>query len=438
VRLIVPILIVGVGVIGMRKLASRRHPPAEIKVPEPVLAVKVQVAQAADYPIALKGFGVAKVLRASRIAPEVSGRVKSVSPQLKVGGIFKRGEVLFEIDRESYVIADSEARSQETRAERTVQKLMIQHSTTSRRLPGVERMRDLAKQEYERVAELYRSDKVGTQSGVDAAERAYKQADDQYAMLKSQVDLLPLQIDEAKAALQAASARRARAGLNLERCSVKAPFDGRVKSFDVNVGDVVSPGRAVLTLADDSVLEISVPVDAVSARGVLQFDASGGGAGGWFGRPAPVDCRVRWSESDDGVAWTGRLERVERLATDTRTVNLAIRVDASAARQTVDGSFPLADGMFCEVQIPGRRLQQVVRLPREAVTLKSKVYVEREMAAGAGGVLKSVAVKVVWFDDEYAYIDSGITNGERVVTTRLIAPLENTRLKSTQTKKEQP
>jgi RND family efflux transporter MFP subunit len=253
---------------------------------------------------------------------------------------------------------------------------------------------------------------------VEQAERAYAQTRDQFAILKNQTDLLPHQIDEAKAALAAADADLRRMRLNLQRCSVKAPFRGRIKRANVYVGDVVSPGRSMLVLADDSQLEVRVSLDALSARKLMRFKKDGGS---WFSSPQKVACDVLWSGGGD-YSWTGRVDRVEELRADTRSLYIAVKVDGKTARAVPDGVLPLAEGMFCSVKIPGKTIKNVVRLPRIAVSMDSRVYIDNK------GRLETRRVSVVRRDRDYAYIDKGIAAGERVIVTRLIAPPENSLL----------
>jgi hypothetical protein len=97
---------------------------------------------------------------------------------------------------------------------------------------------------------------------VDAAEQSLNMATDMVDQLTLALELLPDRIAEAESAIAAAKAREGRATTNVERCTVKAPFTGRVKMVAAEQGQYVAPGVGVVTLADDSVLEIAV-VDVV-------------------------------------------------------------------------------------------------------------------------------------------------------------------------------
>ena len=70
---------------------------------------------------------------------------------------------------------------------------------------------------------------------------------------------------------------------------------------------------------------------------------------------------------DDGY-WQGRLARIVGFEQQTRTLTIAVRVDGAAAQSNATGNLPLVEGMFCQVDIPGRVLRGVYRVPRWAVS----------------------------------------------------------------------
>jgi len=76
--------------------------------------------------------------------------------------------------------------------------------------------------------------------------------------------------------------------------------------------------------------------------------------------------------------------------------------------------------MFCIVDIPGKTLQNVVRLPRWSVSFENTVYLATEESR-----LKTVPVTVLYTEGENVYVSQGLTPGQTVVTTRLSDPLEN-------------
>lgn len=422
IRILICALILMVGWAGMNGLASLKQPPAEVKTEERAIKVRTVTVKPHDYPVAITGYGQARALTVVTVAPEVSGRVVYTHPTLKTGQIIPAGEVMFRIDPADYEAGLQEARAGVTQWQNTIARLKKQLSIDSQRLKTLERSAELARTEFERVKRLLDVDGVGTRSGMDQAERAYNTARDQADQIAQAVSLYPLQIKEAESSLVSAKARLSLAATNLSRCTVKAPFGARIKSVALETGQFVSPGQTVLTLADDTILEIQVPLDSRDARHWLQFEApaSDGMTTAWFAKLKPVECIIRWTEDKEGSAWTGILNRVVKFDQQTRTLTVAVRVPAESAMGRGNRSLPLVEGMFCKVEIPGLTMRNVYRLPRQAVSFENNAYL-----ANADSRLKTVAVTVERVEGEFVYVGRGLNPGDAVIITRLIDPLEN-------------
>jgi biotin carboxyl carrier protein len=94
----------------------------------------------------------------------------------------------------------------------------------------------------------------------------------------------------AEARLDAAKARSEIAHLELDRCSLRAPFAGRVLSASVSIGQYVAKGSAIADLADVSSLRVLVPVDrtAVKAGATLELVVEGKTIGGKVATVLPL------------------------------------------------------------------------------------------------------------------------------------------------------
>ena len=69
-----------------------------------------------------------------------------------------------------------------------------------------------------------------------------------------------VKLAEAKAGLEAARAARARAKLDIERATVRAPFNGVLQSRDVEIGDFLDSGKQIATLVDLDPLRVVASV----------------------------------------------------------------------------------------------------------------------------------------------------------------------------------
>ena len=261
-RLIMVVSIILMGIVTAGFFVAMRRPPPQMPHQEPTLQVEVLHAKPENIPVSITGYGVVKVLNEVSIAPEVSGKIVKIHPRLEVGEVISKGEVIFQIDTRDYEAAYNEAKASVAQMKNSLQRMKRQYEIDRERLKTIKRTCELSIQQYERERKLFEEDKVGTQSGVDQAEQTSNNSKDQLEQMEKTVELYPLQIEEAESSLLSAESKRDTARLRLERCEVKAPFDGRIKNESIEKGQYVSPGMSLITLADDSVLEIQVPLDS--------------------------------------------------------------------------------------------------------------------------------------------------------------------------------
>ncbi|MGD9158253.1 MAG: efflux RND transporter periplasmic adaptor subunit [Desulfobacteraceae bacterium] len=411
-------LIIAIGLVMVFK-----RPPPMMPPHEPSLQVEVLDAKPENVPVSITGYGEVKVLNEVSIAPEVSGKIVKIHPRLEEGEVISKDEVIFQIDTRDYKAAYIEAKATASQMKSSLTRMKRQYEIDKERLKTIQRTCELSIQQYERVKKLFEDDKVGTQSGVDQAEQTCNNSKDQLEQMEKTVEIYPLQIEESESSLLSAQSKMDTARLRLERCTVKAPFDGRVKSESIEKGQYVSPGMSVITLADDSVLEIQVPLDSRDANKWLPFDDEHySTSNAWVKGLKKVKCKVKWTESKSKNFWEGELDRVVKFDEQTRTVTVAVRITGAEALSINHGSLPLVEGMFCSVEIPGKTLENVYRVPRWAVSFENTVYV------AVDDRLRTIPVEIARSQGDEAYISEGLKPGDRVIITRVIDPMENTKL----------
>jgi len=428
IRIALCVIVIIVGYSGMNALANLKQPPEEKMVTERPVQIEVKKIEPENVPVLITGYGEVKTLNNVSLSSEVGGRIIYTHPNLETGVTIEKSEVLFKIDTLDYLNVYEDAKANTTRLENVINRVTKQHVADKNRLKKIERNLELSKTEYERLQLLYTKNSIGTKSGVDRAEQSYNSIADQVEQMNLAVSLFPIQLNEAKSILVSAQAKLDMAASNLNRCEIRAPFSGRVKKVSVEAGQYIPAGFNAVTLADDSVLEIQIPIDSIDANKWLQFETTTTNIktkNAWFEKLKPEDCHIFWTEADNGTPWTGKLDRVVNFNRQTRTVIVAVRVSSDQAGANSSHSLPLVDGMFCKVEIPGQIMENVYRLPRWAVSFKETVYLAEDNR------LKTMAVKVKRFQDEYAFVSEGLSSGDTIIITRLVDPLENTLLQIT-------
>lgn len=437
-RIVACILILMLGVGIMRTLVSQREAPVQAEIRERSLQVSVQEAVYEDVTIYIQGTGHVRARDVVTISPEVPGRIVAIHRNLEVGEIIPEGETLFEIDPRDYQARSDEAAASVAQLGTSVDRLKKQYEIDEERLKTLKGSGRLAREEYDRIQSLFTNDRVGSQSSVDQAERTSNTARDQADQLEQTVSLYPMRIREAQSNLASMEAMADLASYNVERTRVVAPFDARIKTVDLEAGQYVSPGINVLTLADDSLLEISVGLSSDEARSRLQFKnghSKNGATHAWFKDLEPVKVDVAWTELSGKSHWTGVLDRVETFEPLTRTLTVVVRLEGDDALSNDANHFPLVEDMFCTIRIPGKMAQRVVRLPAESVsfpqsqTAQRTVYLAQASPEVEGEYrLKTINVTESHFEGDHVFVSEGLKEGDKIVTTRLVNPLENSLL----------
>ena len=122
--------------------------------------------------------------------------------------------------------------------------------------------------------------------------------------------------------------------------------------------------------------------------------------------------------------WQARIMRTEGVVDETSRVVYAVAqvIDPyGVLGQSVQDELKV--GTFVRAAIQGRALQDVVVLPRFALRDDDTVLI-----ANADDQLEIRPVTVVRAEPRQVYIGAGVSDGERVVTTTLEAPITGTRL----------
>lgn len=421
--LVICVLVLGAGVLGMFALLAMRKPPAQAEIKERALRVEVAEVRPEDVPVVISGFGEVRAIDEVALSPEVAGRVVEIHPRLRAGEVIPEGEVLFRINPADYEANVERAEGAAGQLRSSLEAMRKQQVLDREMLATLDRTYELMDTEYSRLKGLYEADEVGTLSGVERSEMGRNQAKTVRDQLAHALDIYPSRIQEIESGLQAAEAQVQLAKNQLERTTVKAPFTARVKMETLEIGQIVAPGTPVVHLANDSALEISVPLDSRDARQWLQFAGDPAeGDTAWFSSTEPVICSIRWSEDPDAHVWEGTVARVEAFDPQTRTLTVAVRIEGDQAHSRDDSRLPLVDGMFCSVEIPGKLMEQVYRVPRWAVSFEGELYIAE------GSRLESRQVEVVRQQGEESFVRGGLQQGDRVILTRLVNPVPNSLL----------
>jgi len=370
VKYVLPLLIV-LAAVAVSAAIVLSKPEPEKRVPEVQLpVVRVHVVELQDMQMTIHSQGTVVPRTESALIPEIAGRIVEVSAHFEPGGFFETGDVLLRIDPYDYHRALVEAQARVTQAEL--------------RLAQEAAETEVARREWQEL-------------GQGAA---------------SPLTLREPQLADARAAVDAAQAAVERARRDLARTEIRAPFAGRVRTKQADVGQYVQRGSRLATLYAVDFAEVRLPL----ADDQLEFvDLPLSYRGERSNGPGP---QVTLSADFAGGhhSWQGRIVRTEgEIDPGTRMLHGVARVRDPYGRG-VPGRPPLAAGMFVEAEIVGRTYEAVASIPRAALLEGDKVLVVDD-----DDRLRFRPVEVLRRTREDAVISSGLRRGERICVSALAA-----------------
>lgn len=379
-RIVLPIAVVALA-LGGTVLMIKLKPEVETRPPEvPLPLVRVQPVVLTEHQFIIESQGTVSPRTESQLIPEVSGRVTWVAPSFASGGFFETEEVLVKIDALDYRQALVTARSDLARA----------------------KLR-LAQEEAEaRVARREWSDLGGDEDA-------------------SSLTLREPQLADAKASVEAAVAGVERAERNLSRTEVRAPYAGRVRRKNVDVGQFVTTGTPVATIYSVDAAEVRLPLpDDQLAFVDLPLTYRDGSQTG----PRPKVTIVA-DFAGRRHTWQSRIVRTEgEIDPRTRMVHAVAEVKNPYAAGEDPSRPPLSAGMFVEAFIEGRDVSDVALLPRSSLRPDSTLWVIDE-----DNRLRYRKVTVVRATEDNILVSDGLKTGELVCVSPLDATTDGMRVR---------
>jgi len=316
------------------------------------------------------------------VAARTAGPV--VEMRVHVGDRVKKGDILAVIERDRHIWRRDLARADLAESRASLANAEARAASAQARLQAAKARLALVRQELARLQSLRRS-AAFSQARLD--DKAQEEA-----AARGDVDAARADIREAKAQIDVSRARilRSQASLrlaedDLAHTEIRAPFDGVVTRRHTDVGAYLDVGAGVVTLVNDTDIEIEADVPFAQIAGL-----------------APgVEVRFRLDDGRPRIATVRTIGVEENPSTRTRPVRFVPRFDGAPG--------PLADGQSVTLEIP-------VGKPRMVTTVHKDAVIHGEAGATVFVVNNGVA--------ELRPIEIGAAVGARLEVKRGLEPGE--------------
>ncbi|MCB2200210.1 efflux RND transporter periplasmic adaptor subunit [bacterium] len=369
-RWLLPLAVIGVGLLAMIAIANTRKPPQHSKPEVPGALVNVEAVEMANRTILVRGDGTVTPRFETSLSPQVSGKVVWVHPNFVAGGAFNKGDVLLKVDPTDFELALQQARSAVAQAE---YQLELTRANA-----------DIALREWE---SMQKSRAALNGQPVDST---------------TQPDALVLQkpqLKQAEAAYSSAQASLEMAQLNLDRTQLRAPFNARIRNISAAPGQLVGPNGPVARLYSTDIVEIPVGISVADL--------------GWIEVPGSK-ARVHLSTGQATWTWEGTVDRTLGVVDEIgRLAQVVVRVEHPFTTSGT-GQPELSIGSFVRVEIEGRQVQHVMPVPRIALRDNNTVWV-----ADKENNLEIRSVSLRRLTPDEALVEKGLEVGDRVVLTQI-------------------
>lgn len=365
--LILPPVIAGIAVIYWA--TANRSQPEIRDIAEREVPVAYIVAQAQSFVPRVTGFGIVEPGRSWNAVAQVQGRIVELHPEFVRGGTIRAGQMVARIDPEAYELAVAQAEANVRSGAAQLAELEANAEAT-RALLAIEREAlDLAERELNRQRQLAERGQLAA-SAVETQQRAVLSQRSAVQSLENQLNLVPAQRDALVQALVVSEASLDQARLDLDRTHVLAPFDARVATADVDIGEFVSPGGRLGTLDGVATAEIDAQVapQEMAQLSRLIFADRGNPFSPSSLAAERLTARVRLNVEGFAPEWPAEVDRItDGVDPQTRSIGVIVTVDNPYGLARAGERPPLIKGMFVEVELEGPVVESVMVLPRRAI-----------------------------------------------------------------------
>lgn len=389
IKILIPLVILVAAVGGARRLIkSRPEAPKQEREVRAYLVETIQ-AQRAEHRVDVRAQGTVEAATQLTLQAQVSGRITQLHEQLVPGGRLSSGEVVARVDPTDYKIAilETETGLEDARARRDVER----------------GQQVIAQREWE----LFQQN-----------------ASDERAALDPSLALRQPQLKIAQVAIDAAEARHKRARVDLERTTLRAPFNALVLSEQLERGQLITPQSVLATLVgtDTFWVRAALPLDQLSRVSIPGVNAAQG-----EGSQVMIEQDLGGNVityQGQVIRLLGQLDQVGRMAQILVEVPDPLGLKQSAGQSGGSRQPPLLLGSYVQIVFEGSMNRELVELPRKAIHDGDRVWIYR-----SDGTLEVQQVTILARRPDTVLISEGLTGDEQVVISRIGSPIPGMKLR---------
>jgi len=384
-------------------LITLRPKAKRIDSTEPGILVEAATVKVENLNMIVESYGTVKPRETLKLVAEVKGRIVEISPSFREGGFIKKGTNLIKIDPRTYQLEVKRRKVQIDQIKAEIRQLRqeIENLKASMKIAASDV--SLAKAEFFRLKKLMGKNVVA-KTTLDKADQKYLASVDRLQQLENQMALTGPLEEKLKAQQDMAVVLLHQAELDLEKTRIIAPFDAWVLEKAIEKGLNVKFDQYLGAIYSIGALDVEVRIPVNDLKWLPHHLTA---------KTMP-EAEIFFSSETTSASWKGTVARtLARMDEKTRTLPVVIEVDLAEIPSENSGLLQLRPGMFVNVKIKGKKIDQVFVLPRHVVHDGDTVYIVN------GNRLKIRSVNVLRRFKDTVFVDKGLSDGEQVIYTPL-------------------
>ncbi len=359
---------------------AKRGAPA----PKASLTVSTSAIKAAPFTVDITSFGRIEATTRTELRAQVGGKITYINPAFEAGGSVNQGDVLVEIEKDDFNIAQLQAQATYIDAKR------------------------LFDEETARASQA--------QSDWSNAGRKGQPAD--LVLRKPQIAAAQARLLSAEAALNGAK-------LNVKRATITAPYKAQVLSRQVGPYQVMAANTVIGEIFSTETVEVTLPIrnsDYPLLADTLAATAS-------ISTPLFKHQQSKTTPPKTQQKWPATIVR-RSVNIDEATRQPFVVAQLSNASLSTNGSLKL--GQYVTASIQGRTFDNAIVIPNSSIYQGSYVYTFKDSA------IYRQPITSLWQSPSVTIVQSGLRDGDEIVTSPLGQVTSGTRVRREGEAKSRP
>jgi RND family efflux transporter MFP subunit len=397
----------------------------------PVKTVEVLTVKKIPFRTRAVAYGNVEPATVLKAKSEVNGKISYIHPELKQGGSLPKGTTVLRIETTTFEISLDSSKAGLASSQSALKQIEAEEKSAIRSLQIAQKNLDLELAELERVKVLVEA-RTLARNQLNIEEQKVLQLSSTVQNLQGNVDTYASRKASIRAQIKQSKSQVDQSEDSLIRTEVVLPFDARIGSVLVDVGEFVAAGGQLFEALGIEAVEINAQLPVKHVR-PLASTMNGNGNTQLVNLQGSsnlqkavtqwnLDAKVRIVGGDKNTVWDGVLLRISESVDPTRdTVGMVVAVDKPYEGVIPGVRPPLLKGMYASVEFLSQAIDMLV-IPRKALH-ENRVYVVSEQ-----NTLSIRPIQISYSQGQLVVIKDGLKEGDKIITSDLVPVIEGIKL----------